>query len=44
MLFFGVQNKKNLSAQYKLLPPSGTSFAAVQTFAALWHEFCHLMA
>ncbi len=32
--FFGVQNKKNSSAQYKLLPPKGASFAA------LWHEFC----
>jgi hypothetical protein len=35
--FFGVQNKKILSAQYKLLPPYGTSFAA------FWREFCHLM-
>jgi len=36
--FFGVQNKKNLSVQYKLLPPYGASFTA------LWHEFYRLMA
>jgi len=30
--------KKILSAQYKLLPPYGASFAA------LWHRFCRLMA
>jgi len=29
MLFFGVQNKKILRTQYKLLPPYGTSFAAL---------------
>jgi hypothetical protein len=35
MLFFGAHNQKNLSAQYRLLPPYGVSFAA------LWHKFCH---
>jgi hypothetical protein len=36
MQFFGVENKKILSSQYKLLPPYGASFeSAVQTFAAL---------
>jgi hypothetical protein len=35
--FFGVQNKINLSAQYKLLPPYGTSFPA------FWHKFCRLL-
>ncbi len=27
--FFGVQNNKILSAQYKLLPPYGANFAAL---------------
>ncbi len=37
MLFFGVQNKNILSAQYKLLPPYGTCFV---TFL---HKFCCFM-
>jgi hypothetical protein len=35
---FFVRWKKFLSAQYKLLPPYGASFAA------LWRGFCRLMA
>jgi hypothetical protein len=37
MLFFGMQNKKILSAKYRLLSPYGASFG---TF---WHNFCRLM-
>jgi len=37
LFFWCAEQKKNLSAQYKLLPPYGASFA---TF---WREFCHLM-
>jgi len=36
--FFLCAGKKFLSAQYKLLLPYGTSLAA------LWSEFCRLMA
>jgi len=40
MLFFGVQNKKKLSSQYKLLPPYGASFeSTIQTSAVLIHDF-----
>jgi hypothetical protein len=52
---FGLQEKKILSAQFKLLPqvcrlmtrvlpPYGASFAALCTsFAALWLVFCRFM-
>jgi len=44
MLFFWCAAQKKFGcAVQKLLPPYGTSFAAVQTFAALWRKFCHLM-